>query len=368
VPASDPVLVRGVRWTEKHKGPFSTASAYGTYSASLLALALTRIGPARHRKRIHALADRLVDAQGPSRMWGYRLTSGGGDNSNSQFAILALWAAKTLAGHEAPLSTWQRIHKLYVTTQAKDGGWHYTGGLNGSTGSMTAAGLVGYIYASAALKRNTRAARRSEVAQRALKPLLKRKHLFSNLYYAYALERAGTVAAIELEKWYVPGARALVGMQQENGSFKQGHDRTETYGTSLALLFLSRATLTPDRPAAKTKRESFPDLSDPGQLERGFGFYLDSGKKGRKRILPEFRKAGPGAIGLFVGKLRDKREGVRVIAFELLTSLLQKRLFFDPRATLEEREVMIVPIESFWKRHGASLRWDARKQRFVLPS
>jgi len=389
VRSTDQAIERGVRWTQSHKEPFKPQSGFGTYSASLLVLALTRIDARKHKNRIHQLAGRLVKSQLDSGMWSYPLRGyagstrrpppgrvggrGAGDNSNSQFAILALWAAHALTSYPVPKKTWTRVRDLYAGTQNPDGTWPYRGGFRGrgrGTGppSMTAAGLVAYVYAVSALTRKPEAARQARIARKGLKALLSGPRNYLDYYFAYAMERAGTVMAIPLPVWYVPGATELVKEQKKDGSwmprgFSHG-DRGGVYTTSLALLFLSRKTLPP---RVSTKRETFPDLSRPNQLGRGFDFYHAYKPEGRAGVLHEFKKAGPAAVGLFIRKLGDSKEAVRVTAFELLTKLVAKRFFFDPRAPLEERAVMLVPIESFWKLNRASLRWNEEQKRFVRP-
>ncbi|HEY7727810.1 MAG TPA: hypothetical protein VID50_05100, partial [Candidatus Eisenbacteria bacterium] len=106
VPADDEAIRKGLRWAHRHQTSYRPGATYATYSASLLVLALTRIDAERHRRRIHALAEDLAGGQLDSDLWTYGLrpsrtgardreeqaAPGRGDNSNSQFAVLALWA------------------------------------------------------------------------------------------------------------------------------------------------------------------------------------------------------------------------------------------------------------------------------------
>src|SRR5262249_21236200 len=66
------------------------------------------------------------------------------DNSNSQFALLALWAAQR---HGVPVDrTMARVVRRYRGSQNSDGGWSYTyapGGGTGSAPAMTCVGLIG---------------------------------------------------------------------------------------------------------------------------------------------------------------------------------------------------------------------------------
>ena len=306
VPASDPAIARGVEWTEENLRPFSTEGTVGTYSASLLILALTRIDAKEHRRRIHKLATRLVSGQLPNGMWTYLLSrkttaspaAGGGrrqgspamgDNSNSQFAVLGLWAAKVLTRFPVPQKTWTRVRKLYERAQHEDGRWAYTEattaqgarvmrpGMTAVRPTMTAAGLVSYVCATAALRGGAKGlakAQEEEVAKRGLKAFRDGAGGWNYLdyYLVYSIERVGTMLGVPAAEWYEEGATMLVDQQRRDGrwsarSGRQGRGRREAggsrhgdqanaYETSLALLFLSRATVYPitHRTTGKTRR------------------------------------------------------------------------------------------------------------------
>jgi hypothetical protein len=75
----------------------------------------------------------------------------GGDNSNTQFAILALWVSRR---HGMPVEkALLRVYERFRQSQNPDGGWSYTAGMGpsavmmgrmgGSTPAMTCAGLLG---------------------------------------------------------------------------------------------------------------------------------------------------------------------------------------------------------------------------------
>ncbi len=289
LPANDIAIRRGLAWVKRHPRAFDARGAYGTYSASLLVLALARIDAKRNRAWIHALAGRLVHGQHPTRMWSYRLgratkarrkespnKKGGagaarparGDNSNSQFAVVALWAASSMANYRVPRQTWQRVWRYYATTQLAKGGWSYLPPARKTeekavarrqTPRMTAAGLVAFVYADAALHGGTRGledARTRPIARRGIDAYRRKLRLDPRDYYGlYAIERVGTVVDVALAEWYVEGARKLVRIQKDDGRWPYGAgpggDRKAAYETSLALLFLSRATVyatTPGRP------------------------------------------------------------------------------------------------------------------------
>lgn len=288
VPADHDAIVRGLAWTEQHDEPFD-GGRYGTYSAALLTLALTRIDADAQRRRIHTLATRLVEAQLRTGMWTYSLdynrTGGGtalgrvrvqeeraapGDNSNAQLAVLALWAAQSLARFKVPRRTWERVQALYERTQQSDGGWTYKDpdGLPrdqpapATTPTMTVAGLVGWVCAAASLKGGVKGlpkAREHDVATRGREAFLAAPRRYTNYYFVYGIERAATMLDLPSEAWYPDGAKALVRQQRDDGRWapppprdgrpQTGHgDQANVYETALALLFLSRATAHPITP------------------------------------------------------------------------------------------------------------------------
>ena len=65
----------------------------------------------------------------------------GGDNSNSQFAVLALYDAQRV-GAEVSRETWELAADYWRSTQNDDGSWGYMPG-DAGTGSMTCAGIGG---------------------------------------------------------------------------------------------------------------------------------------------------------------------------------------------------------------------------------
>jgi hypothetical protein len=68
-----------------------------------------------------------------------RLRMHGDDNSNTQFGVLGVWAARK---HGVPVeSALDLIERRFLATQTPTGGWSYNGRLQGSP-SMTCAGLI----------------------------------------------------------------------------------------------------------------------------------------------------------------------------------------------------------------------------------
>ena len=360
VPPTDPVIERGLKWVASHGKGYNKGARYATYSTSLLTLALARIDAERHRKSIQRLAASLVTGQSAAGRWSYTLAGAGGDLSNSQFAILAIWTAERLAGARIPKKTWQRVRRSLESCQAKDGSWAYGYGPAGGTPSMTAAGLFGFVAAHASLD-DLAKARKQDQARRGARALLRTKP-YANFYFCYALERAAAIMDLPADRWYVDGARHLVARQNNSGSWGNA------YSTSLALLFLTRATrsvITPRVPRAVTARKvKFPAKVTSENLKRAFEAYLLADEPTRKTLPRKFAGAGPSAIGLFVERLGDPEQSVRRVAYSLLRLLLEKPLLFDPNAPDHDRRIMLKPIREWFEREGRNLVWDERTGRF----
>ena len=137
-----------------------------TYTAGLVVTLLSEEDPGRYRKLIERYASMTVRAQArrgaEAGGWGYGIadaTRGRPDNSNSQFAVMALHGTER-AGLRIPKTSWKLVKKHYEVNQSPDGGWSYLGAAcerargqqpSGSTLSMTAACAVSLHLAEQAL-------------------------------------------------------------------------------------------------------------------------------------------------------------------------------------------------------------------------
>jgi Domain of unknown function (DUF4159) len=190
----------------------------------------------------------------------------GGDNSNSQFAILALYDAQRV-GAKVSRETWELAAGYWRSTQNEDGSWGYVPG-DAGTGSMTCAGIGGLAIATAALESGDAAVEGGRVVccrphadddhlERGLHWLAQKFTVRDNprpsgggqpclYYYLYGLERAGRLTArrfIGEHDWYREGAERLVREQDSLSHYWQGNWHAERYphiSTALALLFLSK--------------------------------------------------------------------------------------------------------------------------------
>jgi hypothetical protein len=206
-------------------------------------------------KDVPALQDRL-DIKAGRR-------GGTSDNSNSQFAILALWAAQRQGvAVERPLAL---VAQRYRPCQNQDGGWGYHSGgsvRTETTPSMTCVGLLG-LAVGHGLARDGVSDQQSvedpqiQEALEALgnhigEPTGRSDHIQQdNLYFLWSLERVGVLyglRAIAGKDWYAWGAEMLVANQLNEGKWQSGgyHGATPTLDTCFALLFLKRANLVHD--------------------------------------------------------------------------------------------------------------------------
>jgi hypothetical protein len=206
--------------------------------------------------------------------------AGVGDNSNTQFATLALWVSRRYGlPVDAALA---QVGTRFRTTQNADGGWGYVPGrilVGRSIPTMTCAGVLGLTVAHGAARhgdpRKDKALENGllvlgsvigdPVGPRDQVPLIGGRAY----YFLWSLERVAV--ALDLERigkkdWYGWGAEVLLANQQQDGSW-QGAYGDFGADTCFALLFLRRANLATDL-TAKFKGH----FGDPGaRVLRGGG-------------------------------------------------------------------------------------------------
>ena len=246
-----------------------------TYVASLQTMVLCRAEPEKDQVLIGRNVEWIESNQireGPrTGAWSYPI--GNGDNSNSQFALLALYEADRCA--EAGLihvnvhrDTWERARAYWTGCQNDNGSWGYYRPLEGS-GSMTCAGISSLIISSDLIHQadarvtgdHIDCCARSETdnsdkIENALAWLARNFSIERNpgqraaglwhLYYLYGLERVGRLTAhrfIGGSDWYREASALLVKQQDGLSGYWRGMGHAEddrNIGTSLALLFLSK--------------------------------------------------------------------------------------------------------------------------------
>ncbi len=184
----------------------------------------------------------------------------GGDNSNTQYAVLGLFAAER-ANVQVPKEVWELIEKWFESEQNGDGGWGYGPGAS-STGSMTTAGLTALIVAKFYLGKEWKD---DEKVKKGLAWLGSNLIYDSNpgcpamwhYYYLYGLERVGMISGLKEfggKDWYRGGAEWLIANQKDDGPWQEsangggGGPCDDEVNTCFAILFLRRATPELKRP------------------------------------------------------------------------------------------------------------------------
>ena len=259
--AEHPAVRKGLGWLRLQEPD-------ETYHVALQALALAMLSPQADAALIAKDVAWLEAAQvqiGPGAgSWTYGSSPAGGmgDNSNTQYALLALHEAAR-AGARVNRDTWVRSQQYFVACANADGSWGYSGRSPG-TGSMTSAGIGSIWITSEYLGTpDARAAgngvsccgggRTPQVLERGLDWLGRRFSVEQNpgtgsdtwlYYYLYGLERVGRFTArrfIGDHDWFREGAEMLVAAQDRlSGQFTARRLEDATVATSFALLFLGK--------------------------------------------------------------------------------------------------------------------------------
>lgn len=310
VKTTDPAIARAAEFVRRQ-----SSATTDTYSVALAIMFLDRLEDRANAGVIAALGERLRNSQNSDGSWSYsaaasNLAAGGGsgrgDNSNTQFALLALWVARR-NGVEVSAAL-ARTDKYFRGGQAQDGGWNYTilpdvGGLGAalgvniglsSAGSMTCAGLLGLAAHHGSQANELQAGKdvaalKAKAQQGRGKPVTKEKDkgelgrpdprndpavqaglkclgqflaqppgspgrlgLGTELYFLWSVERVGVTYGVQKIgpiDWYAAGSDYIVAQQQPPGFWS---DHSQNLGTSFALLFLNRANVAPDLTALLT--------------------------------------------------------------------------------------------------------------------
>ena len=172
----------------------------------------------------------------------------GGDNSNSQFGLLALWAARQ-NDLRIKKSVWQLCRDHWIRTQNPDGGWPYRKSAGSvSSDTMTCAGLASLYVCVDNLQARDFIDQRATAdvgmlkrIQRGLNWLDKNYEATSSGYYMYAIERVGLASGYKYFNkidWYKRGATSLLNLQGANGSWMGGYG--PLVETAFKMLFLIR--------------------------------------------------------------------------------------------------------------------------------
>lgn len=216
------------------------------------------------------------------------------DNSNTQFAILALWVARR---HGLPVdAALNRVDKRFRQSQNSDGGWGYVYSPRGSsvpaksTPAMTCAGLIGLgVNHATSLSTVPRKGQPADQEKKGKdlsddpvvragfialgtsigRPATKSGERVTVLgegggalyYFLWSLERVAVAYGLDTigeKDWYAWGSQLLLANQQKDGAWRGAYAEGGP-DTCFALLFLRRANLATD-----LTRRLKGQLSDPG--------------------------------------------------------------------------------------------------------
>jgi hypothetical protein len=197
---------------------------------------------------------------------GEKLKAGGGDNSNTQFALMALWVSRK---YGAPVDrALAMVEARFRSSQNQDGSWGYHVRTGQYADSMTCAGLLGLAVARGIVRDSAAkgAAQDPDVA-RALHYLSLHvgpqvqasanrqrgtgsffgANAHGDLYFLWSVERVAVaydLRTLEGEDWYGWGAQVLLEHQADDGGW---HDVFPGLpDTCFALLFLKRVNVAQD--------------------------------------------------------------------------------------------------------------------------
>src|SRR5262249_23024359 len=204
-----------------------------------------------------------------------------GDNSNTQFANLALWVARR---HDMPVNeALLRVERRYRQTQRANGSWAYEVEEDHGTATMTCAGLLG-LAVGHGVYHDLGKVKDFRKDQQLLRGLASLSSVIGNpvaeagqvpnlgkagrsYYFLWTLERMAIIYGLDKinnKDWYAWGAQLLVHNQQGDGNWN-GEFHQAGVDTCFALLFLKRANIAPELADVMRKKnkqlDKLPDLS-----------------------------------------------------------------------------------------------------------
>jgi RNA polymerase sigma factor (sigma-70 family) len=250
---------------------FGPGDLHSTYAISLQTQVFAAATPESDKRRITDNVEWLERAQfKPGDIqrwlgcWSYtdQKRSRPGDNSNSQFGLLGLYAASE-AGVPVNPAVWELARLYWERAQKRDGSWAYTPDSANSTASMTCAGVSSLVIAGQRTLHDPESLAGETIAncgkrgtnrklQAGIDWLANHFRIDENsgagkqwrFYYLCGLERAGRLAGVPFfgqHDWYQAGAEALLGERNKlNGSWEGAlFEKNPVLATSFATLFLA---------------------------------------------------------------------------------------------------------------------------------
>jgi hypothetical protein len=284
VKPDDAILVKPLRYL-KDLPPSKT------YVVALTNLVFAETRDKKYSQKIQANADWLIEhatgwnkEKGTLDGWSYPQNQIA-DNSNTQYALLGLYAAKQ-AGAQIDQKVWEAILDYYTRTQRtkgpKSGYWtYYNERDNMPSISMTVAGVCGLLIAGMGLDKSeqeldpqTGVAKNCGVYNENAAVAKGMSWVADNFtfsspkstsYNIYGIERLGRLSGqrfIGTHDWYREGCEKLVDLQDANGSILAGGKSIDGHAlisTSFALLFLSKG-----RTPVLISKFAWGELTDSG--------------------------------------------------------------------------------------------------------
>ncbi len=200
------------------------------------------------------------------------------DNSNTQFAVLGVWAARR---HGVPIDrSVALISARFRKSQNSDGSWGYNVDSTKNRDSMTCAGLLGlavgraggesaekdpaiahglqFLGRKVGQPASVKAPRKGHV-----KPLQIGAESIGDMYWLWSVERVGVIynlPTIGGKDWYAWGAGLLVKSQNEEGDWRDAGQGL-VVDTCFALLFLQRVNVAKD---LTRQLQMIGPIRDPG--------------------------------------------------------------------------------------------------------
>jgi hypothetical protein len=407
-PPSDPAVQRANHYIKEH-----CALNTRTYNLGLSIMFLTRMGSREDRPLAQRLARRLMIGQLDSGGWGYECKvnqdaetgrsipktlarpTGMGDNSNTQFGVMGLWAA-TRAGVNVDEAL-ERVAERFRKSQAPSGGWDYqsTGKEDGpamttagvyalkvyeaamrrkkAAGGSTSTGSTGTTSTSSSSASSSTAPAKAAAATAGLsapseqagksgdagsghsalrddeivKKALTRVEQYaagispgSSPYFMWSVERLGVTLGMQkfgAVDWYAKGSEALLKAQRADGSWQVAYKGVAD--TAFGLLFLRKAHLGRDISYALTGDTAKPfvvlDSKGAARPVATVAEALAAAQDG-----DEIHVAGQGPYNAVALTVKGKRLAIRAAEGFEPTLVLKPDLLRDPTRDPAQRYVI----------------------------
>jgi hypothetical protein len=403
VPTTDSIIPKAADFIR-----YESLRSRHTYSIALSIMALDRLGDKKDWLLVRVLGARLVAGQQEDGGWSYLCPLGElgdlektipapvgatapfrrdpthtentlSDNSNTQFAILALWI-----GHRydvdievALRKAGKRLRATALVAGPGQIGWGYTQLDTKPTGARSCCGLLGIaVYHGAEIRRKMKSAPDDKAESDRPRPLpppadplkdqlvqdafryvtaqfiaetkkMPEPHDHCDYYFLWSYERVAVAYGLEKTygaDWYRLGVRRILSLQNERGLWP-GYFNYETE-TCFCLLFLCRSNLTRDlvplinpTKAAELKTDPSPPAPPPApptdltvpQLIKTF---MDAPAEKREKLVKEYQDHKGVNYTDALAKLIPKVDGIWP---KSLRDALATRLSRMTVATLRDR-------------------------------